>query len=668
MNPTTANSTPSGLPAFEQPKFGSNNFNLNTLPLMQSNLAPSVGVTPQTPAPAPMTQATEQYSPQMGPSTQRVADASYTSAITDAVSNSNKVPSSMVTSGSNFAGAGATRNSYEAMLQQYLDQQKDFQKQLLSANTAGPAETAAAQRLAQLRTQAGLNQEQALNSGETSSFAGGEAQRVARTDAIKLAGAAAELQQMQNYREGAVKTIEALMASGDRSFKTQLEIQKLQDSVSSVDKQAESTLYNYLGKPEFAGIDFTPDPTKSAVDNLNDFRKLVAKSTAPVNGEFQATIDIASGFESGFGAGKNAKAILQNLAASGDYQSLLTSLKSQARKGMSSALAQEVLKADAGVSSINRMSQAIQEYQRLGGKMGFLKGKEDSIAAYFGKLATDPKFNEIGTELTAAFQQYRQDMTGAAFGAAENAEYQSVVPMKGKSIELNLSVMNGLKNYLTNKADDTYNEVLGVGYRNVKGLARDQEAASEGWSQEEINAFKQKMGFSSVGSDTNQATEQNLMGGFANMQGLMGQIEPVDMGSTAFGGMSGLMKATPVLQKMKVQIPQSSALSFANNNPGNLRFANQTGAVQGKGGFARFNSPEEGLNALMNQIKLDAGRGHTLSTFINKFAPPTENNTKLYIQQAMKALGVSKDTPISQIPLDKLTQFVALKESSTKIN
>ena len=118
----------------------------------------------------------------------------------------------------------------------------------------------------------------------------------------------------------------------------------------------------------------------------------------------------------------------------------------------------------------------------------------------------------------------------------------------------------------------------------------------------------------------------------------------------------------------KVEIPKTSALSFANNNPGNLRFAGQDGAVKGKGGFARFNSPEDGLNALTNQIKLDASRGHTLSTFINKFAPPTENDTKLYIQQAMKALGVTKDTPISQIPLDKLTKFVAQKESSTKVN
>ncbi|RTL06201.1 hypothetical protein EKK58_06175 [Candidatus Dependentiae bacterium] len=117
-----------------------------------------------------------------------------------------------------------------------------------------------------------------------------------------------------------------------------------------------------------------------------------------------------------------------------------------------------------------------------------------------------------------------------------------------------------------------------------------------------------------------------------------------------------------------INIPPTSRLSYVNNNPGNLRYAGQEGAVKGESGFARFQSPWQGLQALSNQVALDTNRGHTLESFINKFAPPTENNTKQYINQAVAKLGVSPNTPLSKIPHDELVKFIALKESSTKIS
>lgn len=116
-----------------------------------------------------------------------------------------------------------------------------------------------------------------------------------------------------------------------------------------------------------------------------------------------------------------------------------------------------------------------------------------------------------------------------------------------------------------------------------------------------------------------------------------------------------------------VEIPQSSRLAFVNNNPGNLRFAGQEGAVQGEGGFARFSTPEAGYQALKNQIQLDAGRGFTLAQFINKYAPPSENDTQQYIQQITQLTGANPNTPIQQIDLNTLARAIAQKESSTQI-
>lgn len=116
-----------------------------------------------------------------------------------------------------------------------------------------------------------------------------------------------------------------------------------------------------------------------------------------------------------------------------------------------------------------------------------------------------------------------------------------------------------------------------------------------------------------------------------------------------------------------VSIPKASRLAFVNNNPGNLRFAGQPGAVQGEGGFARFETPEAGLKALENQIKLDASRGHTIASFVSKFAPPTENDTATYIKNIANATSSSPMTPIAQIDLRKLLAAMARQESGSQI-
>jgi len=116
-----------------------------------------------------------------------------------------------------------------------------------------------------------------------------------------------------------------------------------------------------------------------------------------------------------------------------------------------------------------------------------------------------------------------------------------------------------------------------------------------------------------------------------------------------------------------VQIPQSSRLAFVNNNPGNLRFAEQQGATSGEGGFARFNSPQAGFEALKRQIRLDAGRGLTLTQFANKFAPPSENDTIKYIKDIASFTGINPNTLISNVDETLLAKAVAKKESSTQI-
>lgn len=115
-----------------------------------------------------------------------------------------------------------------------------------------------------------------------------------------------------------------------------------------------------------------------------------------------------------------------------------------------------------------------------------------------------------------------------------------------------------------------------------------------------------------------------------------------------------------------VSIPKGT-LAYKNNNPGNLRFVGQPGASQGVGGFAMFDSPQAGFDALVRQTQLDASRGLTLADFVYKYAPPSENNSSEYLSQVSRALGVPHGTPIAQIDPTTLAKVIARKESSTQV-
>lgn len=91
----------------------------------------------------------------------------------------------------------------------------------------------------------------------------------------------------------------------------------------------------------------------------------------------------------------------------------------------------------------------------------------------------------------------------------------------------------------------------------------------------------------------------------------------------------------------------SGSIAQRNNNPGNLRSG--SGQIATANGFAVFASPEAGWAALDRQIQLDASRGLTLEQFIYKYAPPSENDSARYLQFVTSNLGVSPDTPLSQV-------------------
>jgi len=101
------------------------------------------------------------------------------------------------------------------------------------------------------------------------------------------------------------------------------------------------------------------------------------------------------------------------------------------------------------------------------------------------------------------------------------------------------------------------------------------------------------------------------------------------------------------IQKVEGYYP--GTLAYRNNNPGNLIFVGQAGAVPGAGGFAAFPTYDAGYQALLNQIQNYANRGLTIQQMMDIYAPASQpgNNPTLYANQIASALGVSTDTTLA---------------------
>ena len=99
------------------------------------------------------------------------------------------------------------------------------------------------------------------------------------------------------------------------------------------------------------------------------------------------------------------------------------------------------------------------------------------------------------------------------------------------------------------------------------------------------------------------------------------------------------------------------------HNPGDLRFAGQLNAsrppnVPTGSPIAVFSSDGAGVAGLFRQLWLQVASGQTVRQIVSQWAPPTENNTSLYLQDVLLWTGLPADTPVLQL-LPKLINLSA---------
>lgn len=119
-------------------------------------------------------------------------------------------------------------------------------------------------------------------------------------------------------------------------------------------------------------------------------------------------------------------------------------------------------------------------------------------------------------------------------------------------------------------------------------------------------------------------------------------------------------------QNLTIKMKEGT-LAHRQNNPGNLRFAGQPDATRGERGFAKFKTPLAGFEALKRQIALDQSRNHTLESFVNKYAPPHENDTRNYVKHLEDQLGIPRHSSLKSKSPEAIAEAVMFIESNATI-
>lgn len=130
--------------------------------------------------------------------------------------------------------------------------------------------------------------------------------------------------------------------------------------------------------------------------------------------------------------------------------------------------------------------------------------------------------------------------------------------------------------------------------------------------------------------------------------------QPVAQISGGFSGLSAISQSSISVIADTIQTQEGyrpGTIAYRNNNPGNLIYVGQPGATLGEGGFARFSDYASGRAALERQIGLYAGRGMTIQSMAETYAPWGHggNNPDVYAGRIASALGVPAGTTLSSL-------------------
>lgn len=189
------------------------------------------------------------------------------------------------------------------------------------------------------------------------------------------------------------------------------------------------------------------------------------------NGEFAGTLQtVTSATNEPNVTKKTNLKNMQDLIANGDYKSAYKQIENTVSKVLTGENKTTYDAKRIAVPSVQELKDKLQAYADAGGKTGLLKGTYEKIYNSLGDVK-DPKYKTVATELRIALQKYRKDMSGAAFSAQEAKDYESVNPAGTNSLDLNLSIIDGMLSSFKTQIDSTVDTYAGDGAKYIREYA-----------------------------------------------------------------------------------------------------------------------------------------------------------------------------------------------------
>jgi hypothetical protein len=220
-------------------------------------------------------------------------------------------------------------------------------------------------------------------------------------------------------------------------------------------------------------------------DQIEDKIRMSSQST-----EFQPFRDAAQSILVGKGESQRNVAFdaLDDYAQKGDTEGSKEYLKNMARESAPVDQQNRIMGKERTVDLLNEIQGDINALEKSGAGMGFLRGSIEGLMGRIGRTVA-PQFREAATKIAISIFNYRNAMSGVAFGKEESAEYKRVFPNPKNLNEVNTATITALNRVFKGDIEKFYQQRMGKNnYQKLFKQSTGNEDLSQ-MSDEELRAI-----------------------------------------------------------------------------------------------------------------------------------------------------------------------------------
>ena len=173
---------------------------------------------------------------------------------------------------------------------------------------------------------------------------------------------------------------------------------------------------------------------------------------------------------------------LDDYRQNGDDKGAKEYLKNIARDSADSAQKDRIMGKERTVDFLDEIQTDLNTLEQAGIGTGFLRGNMEDLVNRIGKTV-DPRFAKVATKIAVSVINYRNAMSGVAFGEKESADYRKLFPAKNKLGDFNTANITAIRDSFKGDTEKFYQQRMGEG--NYKKLFDGQEQSQQEQGQQE---------------------------------------------------------------------------------------------------------------------------------------------------------------------------------------